>query len=233
MNSIIGHVLLHNHLDVLVGDPDVCEFTDRLVSLSETNKKFVKVSGLLPGGYYAYHVSSQECPTLATDLILLHDTLRPNHDLWEKDLGELCTALSSSVFICEEDKAFHAFYSYYALEETAVYDTKEIERLLKQKTNLLQVEKNFLDFITLNKDKAYVCGEEIISVTGTEYVPDFLRVIPSTHWSADISRRLTHNPAITLVGGVASNTYSEFVHVYGIYHEDDFVGIRVRLEVNY
>ena len=124
MYSIISHTYIKNGTSILIGDPAVCEFNNQLVAISNINKKFIRINDLLEGGYYAYHTSGSNTPTFADNLVFLHESLQPEECLLEKEIGNLCTSLSGTVFICEEDKAFRSEYCYFVLEEEALYDFK-------------------------------------------------------------------------------------------------------------
>ena len=229
MYSIICHTLLQDGHSVLIGDPAVCEFFDRLISVDEINKGFIRIRHLPSGGYFSYHYSGMDAPAFAKELLFLHDSLRPWDELHEEDLGLVCTALSDAVFICDESKSFDASFSYFLLEDEALYDAEAILKILNSKESLLPAE-NELKETCLHCHDGYIKGSDIFSVTGSEQIPDFLRTISSTHWSADIARKLSHVPACSVVGGVVSNAYSEFVHVYALYRGDLLVGIRICLD---
>ena len=77
----------------------------------------------------------------------------------------------------------------------------------------------------MKSSEGYISGGDILAVTSTENVPDFLRTIPAL-------RKLSFVPAAPLVGGVTSNAYSEYVHVYAVFSDTSLVGIRIRLDSN-
>ena len=229
MYSIISHTYIKNGTSILIGDPAVCEFNNQLVAISNINKKFIRINELLEGGYYAYHTSGSNTPTFADNLVFLHESLQPEECLLEKEIGNLCTSLSGTVFICEEDKAFRSEYCYFVLEEEALYDIDELQSHIKQKDTLNAVDNSLLELCELYKNEKYVTGETILDITGSAYVPPFLRNILSTHWSADIARKLSDIPAAPIIGGVVSNAGIGFLKVYVLYHKKHIVGIRINL----
>ena len=234
MYSYIGHTYFSKATDVLVGDPGICELHDIIFSFPEINKKVVIVEQISEGGYYSYHAGSASMPAIAEELLFLKDVYGPEDlkSLVCNEIGTVCTAFTSSVFICDKEKAFNANYCYYVLESDAYYSSKDIADVLSGISSLSEVEKELLELCLAHNDNIYITGQQIADITGLSAVPEFLRNILSTHWSTDIAHSLFERPAVSIIGGAASNSGCGLLRVYALLDADKVVGIRVLLDAN-
>lgn len=233
MYSFISCTHIKDGETVLVGDPGICKFNDKLFSFPVLNKQFIQVKNLLEGEYYSCHVSKEKAPAFAEELLFIHETISPEivENLVQNKLGIVCTGFSRTMFICKEDKAFNALYCYFALEAEALYDVEALLMYLKKNEHLNDTNNSALYELCRNHiQEKYVTGEDISTVISSPMeVPTFLRKIDSTLWSVHIARLLSEVPASPIIGGVASNCSSEFIKVYELQKNDSVVGLKVQL----
>lgn len=230
MYSCIGHTYFKVPTDIVVGDPGVCELHDILFSFPEINKRNIIIEHLSDGGYFSYHFGTG-LYVFAEELLFLKDTysIEDISSLVYNYVGNVCTAFTSSIFICDKTKAFNAKYCYYVLEADALYSCKDIVNVLSSMSSLSESDKCLLELCNTHNN-IYLTGQQILDITGLSAIPEFLRDILSTHWTTEISNSLNERPAVSIVGGVVSNSGAGLLRVYTILDKNDIVGIRILLE---
>lgn len=217
---------------IQIGDPAVCEFIDKLVAFSPDNKRTVELRAFLPGNYFAYHKCKENMLAFVDELIMIHESIQVETaaELTKRNADEVCVQFSGTVFICKKEFSFNPKYSYFALEQDALYDANQIICHIQNNCSQKYVNTVLLELCENHVKDGYITGKDIqIILESISEVPTFLRNIESNHWSASIARMLSEVPAIQFTGGFASNCSYKKIQVSTLHYNENLVGIRMQL----
>lgn len=232
MYSCIGSIYIKSTDIIQIGDPAACEFIDKFVSFSPGSKKKLELNAFLDGNYYAYHKCRENAFAFVDELIMVHESIQAETTpvLSKRNMGTVSVQISGTVFLCKKELAFNPKYSYFALEQDALYDVNQIIRYLKENTLQKSINKTLLNLCENHITEGYVAGEDIQNLLqSVTEIPSFLREIDSSHWSASVARILSDVPATQITGGFVSNCAYKEMQVSTLYDDESLVGIQMHL----